>query len=97
MPDNISDSISTTGRVTVGNSLMGEIETTNDSDAYAVELVAGRTYRIDLEGAATGNRRGARAVAPAFGRARAGSCRAGARGLRGAAKAAHAGGDDVQG
>ena len=53
MPDNISDSISTTGRVTVGNSLTGEIETTNDSDAYAVELVAGRTYRIDLEGAAT--------------------------------------------
>ena len=54
MPDNIGDSISTTGRVTVGNSLTGEIETTNDSDAYAVELVAGRTYRIDLEGAATG-------------------------------------------
>ena len=53
MPDNISGSISTTGRVTVGNSLTGEIETTNDSDAYAVELVAGRTYRIDLEGAAT--------------------------------------------
>ena len=54
MPDNISDSINTTGRVTVGNSLTGEIETTDDSDAYAVELVAGRTYRIDLEGAATG-------------------------------------------
>ena len=54
MPDDISGSISTTGRVTVGNSLTGEIETTNDSDAYAVELVAGRTYRIDLEGAATG-------------------------------------------
>ena len=53
MPDNIGDSISTTGRVTVGNSLTGEIETTNDSDAFAVELVAGRTYRIDLEGAAT--------------------------------------------
>ena len=53
MPDNISDNISTTGRVAVGNSLTGEIETTNDSDAYAVELVAGRTYRIDLEGAAT--------------------------------------------
>ena len=54
MPDDISGSISTTGRVTVGNSLTGEIETINDSDAYAVELVAGRTYRIDLEGAATG-------------------------------------------
>ena len=54
MPDDISDGINTTGRVTVGNSLTGEIETTSDSDAYAVELVAGQTYRIDLEGAATG-------------------------------------------
>ena len=54
MPDSIGDSINTTGRVTVGNPLTGEIETTDDSDAYAVELVAGRTYRIDLEGAATG-------------------------------------------
>ena len=54
MPDDISDGINTTGRVTVGNSLTGEIETTDDSDAYAVELVAGQTYRIDLEGAATG-------------------------------------------
>ena len=54
MPDDISDGIDTTGRVTVGNSLTGEIETTDDSDAYAVELVAGQTYRIDLEGAATG-------------------------------------------
>ena len=54
MPDSISDSISTTGRVTVGSSVTGEIETANDRDAYAVELVAGRTYRIDLEGAATG-------------------------------------------
>ena len=52
LPDDIGDSIGTTGRVTVGTSLTGEIETTDDSDAYAVELVAGRTYRIDLEGAA---------------------------------------------
>ena len=54
MPDSISDSISTTGRVTVGSPVTGEIETANDRDAYAVDLVAGRTYRIDLEGAATG-------------------------------------------
>ena len=53
MSDSISDSISTTGRITVGSSLTGEIETANDRDAYAVELVAGRTYRIDLEGTAT--------------------------------------------
>ena len=54
MADSISDTISTTGRVTVGSPVEGEIETPNDRDAYAVELVAGRTYRIDLEGAATG-------------------------------------------
>ena len=53
MPDSISDRISTTGRVTVGSSVTGEIETPNDRDAYAVELVAGRTYRIDLEGVVT--------------------------------------------
>ena len=53
MSDSISDSIGTTGRITVGSSVTGEIETANDRDAYAVELVAGRTYRIDLEGVAT--------------------------------------------
>ena len=54
MADSISDSISTTGSVTVGSSVTGEVETPNDRDAYSVELVVGRTYRIDLEGAATG-------------------------------------------
>ena len=53
MSDSISDSIDTTGRITVGSSVTGDIETANDRDAYAVELVAGRTYRIDLEGVAT--------------------------------------------
>ena len=53
MSDSISDSISTTGRITVGDPVTGEIETANDRDAYAVELVAGRTYQIDLEGTAT--------------------------------------------
>ena len=53
MSDSISDSIDTTGRITVGSLVTGEIETANDRDAYAVELVAGRTYRIDLEGVAT--------------------------------------------
>ncbi len=53
MTDDISDNIGTTGRITVGSSVTGEIETANDRDAYAVELVAGRTYRIDLEGAGT--------------------------------------------
>ena len=54
MPDDFSDSISTTGRVAVGGSVTGEIESAGDSDAYAVELEAGITYRIDMEGAATG-------------------------------------------
>ena len=53
MSDSISDGIGTTGRITAGRSVTGEIETANDRDAYAVELVAGRTYRIDLEGVAT--------------------------------------------
>ncbi len=54
MPDDYSATTQTTGTVEVGGSARGKIETTSDSDAYAVELVAGRTYRIDLEGAATG-------------------------------------------
>ena len=53
MIDSIGDGIGTTGRITAGSSVTGEIETANDRDAYAVELVAGRTYRIDLEGVAT--------------------------------------------
>ena len=53
MSDSISDRIDTTGRITVGSSVTGDIETANDRDAYAVELVAGRTYRIDLEGSGT--------------------------------------------
>ena len=53
MTDSISDSIDTIGRITAGSSVTGDIETANDRDAYAVELVAGRTYRIDLEGSAT--------------------------------------------
>ena len=53
MSDSISDSIGTIGRITVGSSVTGDVETANDRDAYAVELVAGRTYRIDLEGVAT--------------------------------------------
>ena len=51
-PD-LPDGTSTTGTVAVGGSVTGEIGHAGDADAYAVELVAGRTYRIDLEGAAT--------------------------------------------
>ena len=45
---------STTGVVTVGGSVLGEIERYGDRDWFAVELVAGRLYRIDLEGWWTG-------------------------------------------
>ena len=49
----LPDTTATTGRVQVGGSVTGEIESGSDRDSYGVELVAGRTYRIDLEGADT--------------------------------------------
>ena len=45
--------VTTTGEVAVGGSAMGEIEFSGDRDWFAVELDAGRTYRIDLEGSRT--------------------------------------------
>ena len=54
MADDYTNDTSTTGTVTVGGSVTGEIESTGDEDWFAVELVAGRTYRIDLEGSPTG-------------------------------------------
>ena len=44
----------TSGAVAVGGLAAGEIESSGDRDWFAVELTAGRTYRIDLEGTATG-------------------------------------------
>ena len=43
----------TAGTVTVGGSATGEIELGGDRDWFAVELEAGKTYRIDLEGSRT--------------------------------------------
>ena len=57
--DDYPAGISTTGRVAVGGSTMGEInapadkKATVDRDWFAVELLAGRIYRIDLEGQET--------------------------------------------
>ena len=45
----------TTGAVAVGGSATGEIEIEGDRDWFAVELDAGKTYRIDLEGDDTGH------------------------------------------
>ena len=53
MPDIFSADRFTTGTVAVGDSTTGTIETAYDEDWYAVELVAGRTYVIDLRGSPT--------------------------------------------
>ena len=45
----------TTGRVVVGGSATGTIEPAGDRDWFAVELEAGKRYRIDLKGAPTGD------------------------------------------
>ena len=44
----------TSGAVEVGGSATGAIETRGDRDWFAVELEAGKTYRIDMEGSWTG-------------------------------------------
>ena len=44
---------STPGRVAVGGSNTGNIGSARDVDWFAVELVGGRAYRVDLEGAPT--------------------------------------------
>lgn len=54
MSDDYSANIDTTGRVEVGGSVTGTIDEARDFDWFAVELVAGRTYVIDLEGQSTG-------------------------------------------
>ena len=46
--------LATPGVVVVGDSVTGTIDPAGDRDGYAVELEAGTTYQIDLEGAATG-------------------------------------------
>ena len=48
--DDFGHSVQTTGRVAVGGSVMGEIEAGYDVDWFAVELEAGKTYRIDVMG-----------------------------------------------
>ena len=43
----------TAGSVVVGESVTGNVDRTGDKDWFAVELEAGTTYRIDLEGSPT--------------------------------------------
>ena len=48
-------SIETTpGRVRVGGHVTGNIHSGGNPDRFGVDLVAGRTYRIDMEGSSTG-------------------------------------------
>ncbi len=54
MADDYKSTTATTGTVAVGGSATGDIERKGDIDWFAVELVAGRTYVIDLEGAGAG-------------------------------------------
>ena len=46
---------SSDGRVVVGGTATGEIGQSRDRDWFAVELVAGHVYRIDLKGSPTGD------------------------------------------
>ncbi len=53
MSDDYTQDTTTAGSVAVGGVATGEIETSGDRDWFAVELVAGRTYTIDLRGSGT--------------------------------------------
>ena len=55
MADDYLNTTETTGTVTVGGSVTGNIETAGDVDWIAVTLVAGKSYRIDLKGWQTGD------------------------------------------
>jgi hypothetical protein len=52
-PDDYSQDINTSGQIVPASSVTGEIEIAYDQDWFAVELVAGTDYQIDLEGSAT--------------------------------------------
>ena len=53
--EDFAANISTAGRIAVGDTATGNIGSTGDRDGFAVELVAGRTYIIDLRGSPTGD------------------------------------------
>ena len=56
MDDAQTAGIDTTGTVTVGGSVTGNINFPGDRDWFAVTLVTGRTYHFDLEGAPNSTR-----------------------------------------
>lgn len=53
LDDDFKSATTTTGMVTVGGSVMGEIQHRLDQDWFAVTLNAGQSYWIDLEGSST--------------------------------------------
>ena len=53
--DDFPATVDTTGTVEVGGTATGEIENEGDRDWFAVELVAGQPYTIDLRGSPTGD------------------------------------------
>ena len=53
IPDDNADSPATSGSVDVGGTETGEVDFRGDHDWFAVDLQAGRTYRLDLEGSVT--------------------------------------------
>ncbi|SHH00780.1 DUF4214 domain-containing protein [Marivita hallyeonensis] len=55
MPDDFDDSIFTTGTTAVSVPTLGEIEESGDVDWFAVELVEGHNYQIQLRGSFTGD------------------------------------------
>ena len=52
--DDYTAGTDTTGAVTVGGSVTGEVEFNGDRDWFAVTLEANKTYQFDLEGSPTG-------------------------------------------
>ena len=54
VPDDFTAGTDTAGRVAVGDSATGKIETPDDRDWFAVSLEEGKTYRFDLEGRQAG-------------------------------------------
>ncbi len=54
LTDDYSNSILTAGKVEVGSSITGKIETSGDKDMFGVNLTAGQKYTIKIKGAASG-------------------------------------------
>src|SRR4051812_1830408 len=54
MSDDYAGNATTTGVISVSDSVTGNIETANDEDWFQVTLTAGVSYRIELDGSSGG-------------------------------------------